>query len=145
MQLEQRKKEAAARLEAAKLTPLDDIDYDSDEAEYWGLPKRAARSGGGCAAGADGAAGALYLASHGGVPTMPTMPDAFAWRRWAPGMRPGDLPPPAVAAMADEIAKAGHSPSTVITDLRSELADGNAAGFEQSRKKEAEAQCRLRR
>ena len=41
---------------------------------------------------------------------MIEMPDAIAWRRWAPGMRPGGLPPPAVAAMVDAIAKTGAVP-----------------------------------
>lgn len=52
------------------------------------------------------------------------------WQLWNPtGTATTDLPPVAVAALADSIAAAGQSPSFVVADLRAELADNVAGGL----------------
>lgn len=118
----QRKEAAARRQEVAKRAQVElgYEDYTDEEAVYWGLPLRQPVNDGGIGGGEEG----LCNAPSG----APRMPDSMAWRRWAPGMRAGDLPPPAVAAMADTIAEMGISPSVVVSDLRSELAEEVAAG-----------------
>ena len=66
-------------------------------------------------------------------PAAPRAEDSLAWskniwRLWNPeqGTSTTDLPPVAVAALADAIAAAGQSPTIVIADLRAELADAVA-------------------
>ena len=65
-------------------------------------------------------------------PAAPRAEDSLAWsnniwRLWNPaGTSTTDLPPVAVAALADAIAAAGQSPTIVVADLRAELADAVA-------------------
>ena len=52
------------------------------------------------------------------------------WRLWNPqGSTTTDLPPVAIAALADSIAAAGKSPSIIVADLRAELSEGIASGL----------------
>ena len=52
------------------------------------------------------------------------------WRLWNPeGTATMDLPPVAIAALADSLAAAGQPPSIIIADLRDELAEGIASGI----------------
>ena len=65
-------------------------------------------------------------------PASDTLPYAWSnniWALWNPeGTSQGELPPVAIAALADSIAAAGQSPSCVIADLRAEIADAVASG-----------------
>lgn len=50
------------------------------------------------------------------------------YNNWTPGTSPTDLPPVAVAALADAIAQTGNSPKLIVADLRLELQDLVANG-----------------
>ena len=52
------------------------------------------------------------------------------WQLWNPtGTTTTDLPPVAIAALADSLAAAGKSPSIIVADLRAELSDGISSGL----------------
>ena len=56
--------------------------------------------------------------------------NAAIWNIWTPGFdfkSTTELPPVAVAALADAMAKGGQSPSLIIAGLREELADSSSS------------------
>ena len=50
------------------------------------------------------------------------------WDTWTPGTAPTELPPVAVAALADAIASTGNSPACMIADLKAELLEAAENG-----------------
>lgn len=90
----------------------------------------------GISAEGDGSADAAAANTPEGAPVSllagdraEAMPWSFEqWAEWSPGMQPTELPPLAVAAMADVVAAKGHPPSVIISELRAELAEKLAAG-----------------
>lgn len=103
-------------------------------------------SGGGNEEADAAATAAAAEAAEGSVPATPshtvTLPpggvqrpavwSAPIWDLWTPGFsaHPADLPPVAVAAMADAVAAAGQTPAVVVSDLRSELVEKLEEGGE---------------
>ena len=52
-----------------------------------------------------------------------------AWAAWAPHASPADIPPVAIAALADAVAARGQPPASMIAALRAELAEATSEGM----------------